>query len=110
MSVRTKQPPTTIAAKFNLDDPAEAFMLGVVHRFHSGAPRLYTLLDIRRTVSHVSGSPRRVIHTLTRFQPRKSKPARSWEWITFDIDDVAIHFQTFEGIEAARAAFTAATA
>lgn len=77
---------------FDLDDPAERFMLKVLCRYHTEAPGLSTLAEIRRIDREIDGQRRRFIFTATRFQPRRRGAKPQWDLIAWDVDDVSIRF------------------
>lgn len=89
-------PSRTIAAVFNLEDPDERFMVGVMQRVHDD--KLYRAHALKR-----SG---RTVFEVASFNPPKR--ARSFMLILWKIDEVAIQFKPCADMKAARAAFDAA--
>jgi hypothetical protein len=77
-------PQSPIAAVFNLDDPAERFIVEVLQRFHED--RLYRAYGLRRTTNDQS---ERVFVELARFCGRKP----GWEVIYWNPDDRSVRFR-----------------
>jgi len=93
-------PSIIVAAVFNLEDPAERFMIGVMQRVHDD--KLYRAHALKR-VEVASG---RAVMEIASFNPPKR--ARSFMLIIWKIDEVAIQFKDCADMKAARAAFNAA--
>jgi hypothetical protein len=94
----------SIVTLFNLDDPAELFMLKVICRYHTETPSLCTMAEIRRVVREIDGRRHRIILSATRFQPRHKAARPQWDLIAWNVDDVSIRFYRQPGRKAATAA------
>lgn len=98
----TKQPASTqFAAVFNLDDPAERFIVDTMQRFH-GEDRLYRAHAIKRITSD---SGERIVVEVAEFRPPR-RPAE-WMLIYWNVDNVSIHFHDKPDSKAAYAAYDA---
>lgn len=98
--VAVAAPSNEVAAVFNLDDPAERFMVGVMQRFH-GEDRLYRAHALKRA----QNAKGRVVVEIASFNPPK-RP-RTFLVIFWEIDEVAIRFKDFATMREAREAFAA---
>lgn len=85
-----ERPPTVprIAARFDLDDQAERFMLDVIQRYHTERKGLCTLATMRRIVRDT----KRIVLTATSFCPRRKSARREWDVIEWNIDEISIRF------------------
>ena len=104
----SSEPPTQLAAAFNLDDADERFMFDVLHRFHTETPGLYVLHALRRTVHNKDGQVHRRLLTVTSFHSRRRDAIPEWNLIAWDVDAVSIQLTRCSDRAAARAAFDAA--
>lgn len=92
--------PTTVAAVFNLEDPAELFMVETMQRFHDDG--LYKAHAIKRTQTDAG----RVVVELASFNPR-NRPQKHM-LIFWEVDRFAIAFRYCAGMQEGRAEFDAA--
>lgn len=90
----------SVAAVFDLQDPAELFMVETMQRFHDGG--LYRAHAVKRTKTDAG----RIVVELASFNPRNR--AQSHMLIFWEVDGVAIRFKDCAGMTAARAEFDAA--
>lgn len=91
-----------IAALFDLDDEAERFMVGVMLRFHSEHPGLYTPIAIRRARNDKG---ERVTIELAKFQPQRRAAPAEWMLIAWNTDEVSIGFKGCPDMKTARSLF-----
>ena len=99
-AVAVAVPSNEVAAVFNLDDPDERFMVGVMLRFH-GEERLYLAHALKRT----EGIKGRVVVEIASFNPPDLP--RTYMLILWEIDTVTIRFKDCDDMKAARATFDA---
>lgn len=76
----------SIAAVFDLTDPAERRILDVIRRYFTDPPNIDALCDIGRGTRVVDGVERRTVWTLSRFQPQRRGAKPEWSVISWDID------------------------
>jgi hypothetical protein len=86
-----RQPPSTFASLFNLNEPTERFMAGWIARVHTNPPRLYRALAMKRAEQHREGKTERLIYEVARFT---GKPA-CYSLITWNIDEVSMRWRDF---------------
>lgn len=90
-------PQNPIAAVFNLDDPAERFIVQVIQRFH-GEDRLYRAHRLRRTINDKG---QRVVVELARFVGHKP----CWEVIYWNPDEISVRFAPCQDRQSAEAVY-----
>lgn len=88
-------PSNEVAAVFDLADPDERFMVGVMLRFH-GEERLYLAHALKRT----EGDKGRVVVEIASFNPPTL--LRTYLVILWEIDTVTIRFKDVANLQAAR--------
>lgn len=93
-------PSNEVAAVFNLDDPDERFMVGVMLRFH-GEERLYLAHALKRT----EGDKGRVVVEIASFN--LPNLPRTYMVILWEVDTVTIRFKDCDDMQAARSTFDA---
>lgn len=99
-SVAIAVPSNEVAALFNLKDPDERFMVGVMLRFH-GEECLYLAHALKRT----EGDKGRVVVEIASFNP-PDRP-RTYLVILWEIDTVTIRFKDVANLQTARDFFAA---
>lgn len=99
-SIAVAVPSNEVAAVFNLEDPDERFMVGVMIRFH-GEERLYLAHALKRT----EGDRGRVVVEIASFNPPE-RP-RTYLVILWEIDTVTIRFKDVASMQEARDVFAA---
>lgn len=95
----------SIAAIFNLDDPAERRIIDVIRRFFTDPPDIDALCDIGRGMRVVDGAERRTVWTLSRFQPQRRGAKPEWSVISWDIDVIECRFHPCKNQQEARLLF-----
>ena len=93
-SIAVAVPSNEVAALFNLEDPDERFMVGVMMRFH-GEERLYLAHALKRT----EGDKGRVVVEIASFNPPDWP--RTYLVILWEIDTVTIRFKDVTNLQAA---------
>lgn len=91
-----------VAAIFNLEDPAESYMLGVIQRFHTDCDKLHA---IKRGTREVGGAQQRYVWTISSFLARCPKAIRAWSVITWNVDVVDVRVQRCKDEAEARAVY-----
>lgn len=99
-AVSVAVPSNEVAAVFNLADPDERFMVGVMQRFH-GKPHLYLAHALKLT----GGDKGRVVVEIASFNP-PDRP-RTYLVILWEIDTVTIRFKDVANLQVARDFFAA---
>ncbi len=89
-----------IAALFNLDDPAERFIVETMQRVHDDG--YFRAHAVKRSVN-ADGA--RIVAELATIHAARRAP--EWTVILWNIDEVSIRFQRCRGKRAAQDAFTA---
>ena len=96
-SIAVAVPSNEVATVFNLEDPDERFMVGVMLRFH-GEERLYLAHALKRTEG-------RVVVEIASFNPPER--SRTFLVILWEIDTVTIRFKDVASMQEARDVFAA---
>jgi hypothetical protein len=100
LPIETPSQAPRIAATFNLDDPAERYMIETMQRVHDGG--YFRAHAIKR--SKTKNGERLIVELATIHAARRTS---GWTLILWNIDEVSIRFKTCHGQRAAQAAFTA---
>jgi hypothetical protein len=77
---------------FELTDPAERFIVGVMQRFHTNQRRLYRVLAMRRAEMTLEGARRRLLLQAARFQPQRQGAKPTWEVLVWNMDEPGVRF------------------
>jgi hypothetical protein len=81
-----------VAAVFDLKDENERRIFDVIQRYFTDPPGVDNLHAIHRGVRHTEDGPRRVVWTVSCFQPRRRGAKTEWSIITWDIDEISMGF------------------
>jgi len=77
---------------FDLDDPAERFIVEVIQRYFTDGSRGEKLLAMRRCETVVDGMRHRLVVQATRFRPKRPHVRTEWTLLIWDIDQPGVTF------------------